>query len=181
MPHLTEDQHPATRPGSPAQPARQERDHFRAGDTVASSTTGPVADQEVPRPRRTGADGSMHVRAADLEPYIGLRYLSRLFKLMAVVLILLLVSEVVTGLVTDGLDALPRLLAEVSRLVVFAGLLWGSGDLAILLIDVGHDVRATRILVGRQLAHHTDAQHAHVDPVMAGSGTTTAGEPAPPV
>ncbi len=109
----------------------------------------------------------MQVRAADLEPYIGLKYLSRLFKLMAVILILLLVSEIITGLVTSGLDALPTLLGEVSRLVVFAGLLWGSGDLAILLIDIGHDVRATRILTGRQLAHATDEQHSHVDPGIA--------------
>ena len=87
----------------------------------------------------------MQVRAADLEPYIGLKYLSRLFKLMAVILILLLVSEVITGLVTDGINALPQLLPEVSRLVVLAGLLWGAGDLAILFIDMGHDVRATRI------------------------------------
>jgi len=110
---------------------------------------------------------NMHVRAADLEPYIGLKYLSRLFKLMAVVLILLLLSEIVTGLVTSGADALPTLLGEVSRLVVFAGLLWGSGDLAILLIDMGHDLRATRILLGRQLAHHTAEHHAHVDPAVA--------------
>jgi hypothetical protein len=40
-----------------------------------------------------------------------------------------------------------------SRLIVLAGLLWGTGDLAILLIDVGHDVRAARILLGRQVAH----------------------------
>ena len=37
-----------------------------------------------------------------------------------------------------------------SRLIVLAGLLWGVGDLAILLIDVGHDVRAARILLARQ-------------------------------
>jgi len=115
-------------------------------------------------PRRGATDAGVQVRAADLEPYIGLKYLSRLFKLMAVVLILLLVSEVVTGLVTNGVDALLPLLAEVSRLIVFAGLLWGTGDLAILLIDIGHDLRATRILIGRQLAHHTAAHPDDVDP-----------------
>ena len=99
------------------------------------------------------------VREADLEPYIGLRYLSKLFKLMALVLILLLIAESVTGFMQQGTSAIPTLLAEASRLVVFAGLLWGAGDLAILLIDVGHDVRATRVLLGRQLAHHMDAHH----------------------
>ena len=119
------------------------------------------------RERRPASSPRMQVRAADLEPYIGLKYLSRLFKLMAVVLILLLVSEVITGLVASGLEALPTLLGEVSRLVVFAGLLWGSGDLAILLIDMGHDLRATRILVGRQLAHSMDEHHSAVDPGMS--------------
>jgi hypothetical protein len=90
------------------------------------------------------------VRLSDLEPYVGLRYLSKLFKLMAVVLILLLVAEIVTGVVAQGSAAVPTLLGEASRLIVLAGLLWGVGDLAILLIDVGHDVRAARILLARQ-------------------------------
>ncbi|HEY4954991.1 MAG TPA: hypothetical protein VII02_08905 [Gemmatimonadaceae bacterium] len=99
------------------------------------------------------ADPAMPVRSADLEPYIGLGYLSRLFKLMAVVLLILLLSEVVTGLIAQGTAAIPTLLGEISRLIVLAGLLWGSGDLALLLIDIGHDVRATRILLGRQALH----------------------------
>jgi len=107
------------------------------------------------------------VRAADLEPYVGLKYLSRLFKLMAVVVVILMLSEIVTGLGTDGMEALPRLLSEVSQFVVFAALLWGSGDVAILLIDMGHDLRASRILLGRQLAHHTEEHHATIDPTVA--------------
>jgi hypothetical protein len=126
-----------------------------------------VEGADHPNGRRPASSPILQVRAADLEPYIGLKYLSRLFKLMAIVLILLLVSEVITGLVANGLEALPTLLGEVSRLVVLAGLLWGSGDLAILLIDMGHDLRATRILIGRQLAHTMDEQHAHVDPGMS--------------
>lgn len=96
---------------------------------------------------------ALHVRTSDIEPYIGLRYLSKLFRLMAIVILLLLVAEVATGFYNQGTAAVPTLLAEVSRLVVLAGLLWGAGDLAILLIDVGHDVRAARILLGRQAAH----------------------------
>jgi hypothetical protein len=90
------------------------------------------------------------VRLSDLEPYVGLRYLSKLFKLMGVILGLLLVAEIVTGVVAQGSAAIPTLLGEASRLIVLAGLLWGVGDLAILLIDVGHDVRAARILLARQ-------------------------------
>jgi hypothetical protein len=115
--------------------------------------------------RRHDADARAHVRASDIEPYIGLRYLSKLFKFMAIILVLLLLAEVVTGLLKQGRTAIPTLLGEMSRLIVLAGLLWGTGDLAILLIDVGHDVRATRILLGRQVAHGLDpAQPAQPAP-----------------
>jgi len=106
------------------------------------------------QPRRFDADAVTHVRASDIEPYIGLRYLSKLFRFMAIILVLLLVAEVVTGIMKQGRAAIPTLLGEMSRLIVLAGLLWGTGDLAILLIDVGHDVRAARILLGRQIAHN---------------------------
>jgi hypothetical protein len=110
--------------------------------------------------RRSPADAVMQVRASDLEPYIGLRYLSKLFRLLAIILVLVLVAEVITGLVRYGTETIPTLVAEASRLIVFAALLWGVGDLAILLIDVGHDIRATRILLGRQAAHHVvEPQH----------------------
>ena len=95
------------------------------------------------------------VRATDLEPYVGLRYLSKLFRLIAIILLLLLVAEIVTGLTTQGSAAIPTLLGEASRLIVLAGALWGVGDLAILMIDVGHDVRAARILLSR-IVHSGD-------------------------
>ena len=120
--------------------------------TVVSAHTSPDAPEKTPsRPHR--GDPSMPVRSADLEPYTGLGYLSKLFKLMAAVLLLLLLSEIVTGLIAQGTAAIPTLLGEISRLVVLAGLLYGSGDLALLLIDIGHDIRATRILLGRQALH----------------------------
>ena len=93
-----------------------------------------------------------HVRAADIEPYTGLGYLSKLFRLIAIFLILLLILEVGSGLYQQGTAALATLLTEASRLVVLAGLLWGVGDLANLLIDMGHDVRASRILLARLAA-----------------------------
>jgi hypothetical protein len=109
--------------------------------------------------RKTVVDALMAVRSHDVEPYIGLRYLSKLFRLIAIVLVLLLAAEVTTGLLRDGRVAIPRLLAEASRLVVLGALLWGAGDLASLLIDIGHDVRATRILLGRQMASQIGEQH----------------------
>lgn len=114
--------------------------------------------------RRHDADALTHVRASDIEPYIGLRYLSKLFRFMAIILVLLLIAEVITGLVNQGRAAIPTLLGEMSRLIVLAGLLWGTGDLAILLIDVGHDVRAARILLGRQIAHTGTEPHVPATP-----------------
>ncbi|HET7456211.1 MAG TPA: hypothetical protein VFJ74_01065 [Gemmatimonadaceae bacterium] len=125
--------------------------------------------------RRASAHDSLltQVRASDIEPYTGLRYLSKLFRLMAIILVLLLLAEVVTGVVTQGTAAIPVLLPEASKLIVAAALLWASGDLAILLIDVGHDVRAARILLGRQVAHHIASHQTTTPP----EGVTAATPP----
>ena len=128
-----------------------------------------VAGAAPPAGRRPTPETMLQVRASDIEPYTGLRYLSKLFRIMAIVLVLLLIAEVVTGLISQGSAALPTLLAEASKLIVSAALLWASGDLAILLIDVGHDVRATRILLGRQAAH----QISTATPTAAAAGAAS--------
>src|SRR5919202_424824 len=97
---------------------------------------------------------AMQVRAADLEPYVGLRYLAKLFRLIAILLLISLVAAVAQNIYLGGPRSLLAMIPELSQLLVLTGLLWGAGDLALLLIDVGHDVRATRILIGRQAAHH---------------------------
>jgi hypothetical protein len=103
--------------------------------------------------RRTTPESTVRVRSDDLEPYVGLRYVAKLFRILAVLLAVLLLAELITGLRLHGAEALVLLLAEGGRLMVLAGLLWGSADLALLLIDLGHDVRATRILLARYTAH----------------------------
>lgn len=89
------------------------------------------------------------VRTEDLEPYVALRYIARLFKVLAILLLVMLLGEVVTGLITSGIGAFMTLLGEATRLLVLAGLLWAGGDITILLIDAGHDLRVSRILLGR--------------------------------
>ena len=89
------------------------------------------------------------VRTEDLEPYVTLRYIARLFKVLAVLMIVMLIGEVVTGLATSGIAALMTLLGEATRFLVLAGLMWAGGDITVLLIDAGHDLRVARILLGR--------------------------------
>ena len=89
------------------------------------------------------------VRTEDLEPYVTLRYIARLFKVLAILLLIILLGEVVTGIITSGLASFMTLMVEAMRLFVVAGLLWAGGDITILLIDAGHDLRVARILLGR--------------------------------
>jgi len=89
------------------------------------------------------------VRDEDLEPYVTLRYIARLFKILAVLMIIMLIGEVITGFVTEGSAALMTLIGEATKLLVIAGLMWGGGDITVLLIDAGHDLRVARILLGR--------------------------------
>jgi hypothetical protein len=110
--------------------------------------------QEMADNRRTidaqaAAPPVAQVRDDDLEPHEGLRYIAKLFKALALLLIFMLIAEVVIGLQQDGVPALGTLLIEATRLIVFAGFLWAAGDLAVLLIESNHDLRASRILLGR--------------------------------
>ena len=89
------------------------------------------------------------VRSADLEPYVTLRYIARLFKVLAVLMVVMLVGEIVAGLSADAAQALPTLIGEITQMLVLAGLMWGGGDITLLMIDAGHDLRVARILLGR--------------------------------
>lgn len=89
------------------------------------------------------------IRAEDTEPYLALQYVARLFKIAAMVVVVALTAEIVAGVALEGTGAILPLMAEVIRGIVLAAILWGAGDLTMLLIDVGHDVRAARVLLGR--------------------------------
>lgn len=97
------------------------------------------------------------VRNSDLEPYTALRWLGTLFKAAAVFLAVALLGEFIAGLRFEGARALPVLLGEMARTIVLAVVLWGVGDLVRLLITVGHDIRAERILLAR-LVYRTPAR-----------------------
>jgi len=89
------------------------------------------------------------VRTQDLEPYITLRYIAKLFKVLAVLMVIMLIGEIIAGLTAQGAASLPELIGEITQMLVLAGLMWGGGDLTLLLIDAGHDLRVARILLGR--------------------------------
>jgi len=165
-------------------------EHRRTTDLTESTTT--TTETPIVGTRGNGKPAEHQdeviagIRATDIEPYTGLRYLSKLFRFMAIILLLLLVAEIATGLYVQGAVSIPTLLGEASRLIVIAGVLWGTGDLAHLLIDVGHDVRAGRVLLARQTYHMTKeilpGKAVTVErPVVAerarGEGATPAGGP----
>jgi len=89
------------------------------------------------------------VRLEDLEPYIALRYIARLFKVLAIIMLVLTVGEIVVGVMAEGTSAFSTLIGEVTKMLVLAGLMWAGGDIMTLLIDAGHDLRVVRILLGR--------------------------------
>ena len=89
------------------------------------------------------------VRSADLEPYITLRYIARLFKVLAVLMVVMLIGEIFLTISAEGAFSLADLIGRITQLLVLAGLMWGGGDLTLLVIDAGHDLRVARILLGR--------------------------------
>jgi hypothetical protein len=84
---------------------------------------------------------------AILEPHASLGYVGTLFKILGVIVFLIIVAEVLLGIRADGIEALPLLLLEVAQLLVIAGLLWGGGDIARLILETNHDIRASRVLL----------------------------------
>lgn len=99
------------------------------------------------------------VRQSDIEPYTALRWLGTLFKSAAVFLLVAVIGEFIAGLRFEGVRSLPILLGELARTLVLAVVMWGVGDLVRLLIAVGNDIRAERILMAR-LVFRTPAQRA---------------------
>jgi hypothetical protein len=94
------------------------------------------------------------VRQSDIEPYTALRWVGTLFKAAAVFLAVAILGEFIANLRFHGTAALPELLGNLARTAVLAVVLWGGGDLVKLLIQLGNDVRAERILLSR-LVHRT--------------------------
>lgn len=109
------------------------------------------------------------VRAEDIEPYVALQYISRLFKIAAAVVVVALAAEVVTGVALEGVGALLPLTNEVVQGAVLTAVLWGAADVVLLLIDVGHDVRSARVLLGRLNARNAPPEIGRSDEEPGGA------------
>ena len=108
----------------------------------------PVADD-----RRAGSErpqmAGVVVREDDIETVKGIRAIALLFRGMAVLLLLLMVAQVVFGLTSTVPLSAGVLFADAVRLIIFAGLLWGGGEIAVLWVKSHYDIRAQRILTAR--------------------------------
>ena len=118
-------------------------------------------DLERRRVREVDTASGGQVRDEDMEPHAGLRYIAWLFKVLAILLVLVLIAELVIGIRSGSPMAITTLMVEATRLIVFAGFLWAAGDMALMFIESNHDLRATRILIGRLIAISAEQEAAN--------------------
>ena len=110
---------------------------------------------------------------AMLEPHASLGYVAKLFKALGLIVFLILLAEVALGIMADGVEALPVLLLEVAQLLVIAGLLWGGGDIARLILETNHDIRASRIMLWQMTQlRRMELRRVGVEVDPVGPGTT---------
>jgi hypothetical protein len=96
--------------------------------------------------------GGVAVREHDIEETRSIRFIALLFRGMAVLLLALMAAQIVFGLASTVPLSPGVLFADAVRLIIFAGLLWGAGELAILWVKSHYDIRTQRILTAR-IAH----------------------------
>jgi hypothetical protein len=115
------------------------------------------------------------VRDSDIEPVKGIRTIAVLFRGMAILLLVLMILQVFFAVTSAVPISVGVLLAESVRLIIFAGLLWGAGDLAVLWVKSHYDIRATRILIARQTHLQEMNSTAGAHPPGANAGGTAQG------
>ena len=136
----------------------------------SNSITAPAAEQRQSQADRHVLAG-VTVREEDIESVKGIRAVARLFRGMAVILLLLMALQVFFAITSTVALSPGVVVAEAVRLVIFAGLLWGAGDLAVLWIKSHYDIRATRILVARvaHMMHQMGVADGTLPPEGSGS------------
>lgn len=98
-----------------------------------------------PRPELAGVP----VREDDIETTMGLHWVARLFRGLAILVFVLMILQLALGLTSTVELSYGVLFAEAIRMLILACLLWGVGALADLFVRSHHDLRATRVLLTR--------------------------------
>jgi len=89
------------------------------------------------------------VREDDIQPTLGLHWVARLFRGLAMLVFVLMVLQLALGL-TSAVDlSYGVLFAEAVRMLILACVLWAAGALADLFVRSYDDLRATRVLLAR--------------------------------
>ena len=133
------------------------------GLSMQTSYATPIAEKRQVTATKPELSGVV-VREEDVEPAKAIRSIVVLFRGMAIILLALMVVQVALGLTSTVPLSIGVVLADAVRLIIFAGLLWGGGDLAVLAVKSHYDLRATRILMARvdhavrRLGESLDAQ-----------------------
>jgi hypothetical protein len=118
-------------------------------------TTNPVDNRHATADR--SSIGGVTVRDDDIESDKAIRAIARLFRGLALLLLILMVVQVIAAATGTVPLSVGVVAANAIRLIIFAGLLWGVGDLAVFAVRSHYDLRATRILVAR--VEHTIKEH----------------------
>lgn len=94
----------------------------------------------------------VEVRDEDLEPQPGLHFVKIVFRVSAVVILLLALWQFADWWMDrpPGNIGMAVLVSDSIRLIVVAALLWAASSLADLIIKSHYDIRAGRILLARQ-------------------------------
>ena|SRR5688572_24087074 len=110
------------------------------------------SDETGHRPGKRPVLAGVEVREEDLEQPKGLHIATIVFKVCSTVIFLLALWQFTYWWLDrpPGGAGIGVLVGDTIRLIVLAALLWGSGELAELLIKTHYDVRAGRILLARQ-------------------------------
>ena len=98
---------------------------------------------------RRSAIAGVPVREDDIVPTLGLRWVARLFRGLAVLVFVLMVLQLALGLTSPVDLSYGVLFAEAVRMLILACVLWAAGALADLFVRSSDDLRATRVLLTR--------------------------------
>ena len=131
-----------------------------------SSTTRPAVDERSHKSEELPNIDGVPVREDDIEPVKGLRTIAVIFRGLSIILLILMVLQAFFAATSTVPLSAGVVVADAVRLIIFAGLLWGAGDLAVLFVKSHYDLRATRILLAR--VNHTLATRAGLDDTMDG-------------